>query len=246
MYKGADLGGTFLWWADFRGAFLDSATVLSGAIVAHMQIADTRWGGVNLGTVAVGFQPPLGDEEVAHRSKRVDNYKTAVRANRQLAVALRDQGLHEEADRFAYRAQVLQRQVLRRQRKYGRAFGSWFLDVVAGYGYKPMRSFVTYGVTILLFAVLYWCVTNDVSLTHGLFTHAVTWLGMAPPSPTTQHLQGYEAVVVSLTSFHGRGFFQPVQSPGDKVAILAAVEAAVGLLIEITFIATFTNRFFAR
>jgi hypothetical protein len=89
-------------------------------------------------------------------------------------------------------------------------------------------------------------VTNDVSLTHGLFTHVITWLGMQPPSSTPSHLQGYEAVVVSVTSFHGRGFFQPLQSPGDKVAILAAIEAAIGLLLEITFIATFTNRFFAR
>jgi len=30
------------------------------------------------------------------------------------------------------------------------------------------------------------------------------------------------------------------------VAILAAIEAAIGLLLEITFIATFTQRFFAR
>jgi hypothetical protein len=43
---------------------------------------------------------------------------------------------------------------------------------------------------------------------------------------------------------HGRGFFQPVQSLGDPVAILAAGEAVIGLLIEISFIATFTQRFF--
>ena len=53
------------------------------------------------------------------------------------------------------------------------------------------------------------------------------------------------AVVVSMTSFHGRGFFRPVQSPGDKVAILAASEAFFGLLLEIDLIATFTQRFFA-
>jgi hypothetical protein len=52
--------------------------------------------------------------------------------------------------------------------------------------------------------------------------------------------------VLSISSFHGRGFFQPVQSLGDPVAIIAAVEAIVGLLIEISFIATFTQRFFGR
>ena len=130
------------------------------------------------------------------------------------------------------------------------AVGSWswsyLLDLIAGYGYRPLRSLATYMFIISIFAILYWCVTNNISLTFGLFTHLITWLGITPPPPPSQHLQGYEAFVVSMTSFHGRGFFQPSQSPGDKVAILAAIEAAVGLLIEITFIATFTQRFFAR
>jgi hypothetical protein len=36
------------------------------------------------------------------------------------------------------------------------------------------------------------------------------------------------------------------QSLGDPVAIIAAAEAIIGLLIEISFIATFTQRFFGR
>jgi hypothetical protein len=42
---------------------------------------------------------------------------------------------------------------------------------------------------------------------------------------------------VSVSSFHGRGFFQPVQSLGDPVAILAAAEAVLVLFIAISFIA---------
>jgi hypothetical protein len=127
-----------------------------------------------------------------------------------------------------------------------RYIGSLFLDVVSGYGYRTLRSLYTYISVIAVFALLYWCVTNGVSLTFGWFTNIITALGMSPPPPSTEHLQGYEAVVVSMTSFHGRGFFQPVQSPGDKVAILAAIEAFFGLLLEIVLIATFTQRFFAR
>jgi hypothetical protein len=60
------------------------------------------------------------------------------------------------------------------------------------------------------------------------------------------HLTWDEALVLSISSFHGRGFFTSGISLGDTLARLAAVEAVVGLLIEITFIATFTQRFFAR
>src|SRR5260370_34763989 len=44
----------------------------------------------------------------------LERFRVAVRANRQLAAVLRAQGVNEAADRFAYRAQVLQRRVLRR------------------------------------------------------------------------------------------------------------------------------------
>jgi hypothetical protein len=45
-----------------------------------------------------------------------------------------------------------------------------------------------------------------------------------------------------VTAFHGRGFFGSAFQPGDPQAAIAAVEALIGLLIEITF----TQRFFAR
>jgi hypothetical protein len=50
-----------------------------------------------------------------------------------------------------------------------------------------------------------------------------------------------------VTSLHGRGLF-----PGgglaldDPITILAVIEAILGLFIEITFIATFPQPFFAR
>jgi hypothetical protein len=146
-----------------------------------------------------------------------------VRANRQLAVALRNQGINEHADRYAYRAQLCQRGVLRRQRHYLRYLGSHFLWFIAGYGYRPLRSILTYVLVVAAFAGLYLALGGA----HG---QALSW---------------NEALVVSLTAFHGRGFFATAFQPGDPQAAVAAVEALFGLLIEITFIATFTNRFFA-
>ena len=55
-----------------------------------------------------------------------------------------------------------------------------------------------------------------------------------------------EALVLSVSSFHGRGFFLQSMTLSDPFARLAAAEAVLGLLIEISFIATFTQRFFGR
>ena len=60
------------------------------------------------------------------------------------------------------------------------------------------------------------------------------------------HLTWYEAIVVSMTAFHGRGFFANQFQPGDPQAFVAAFEAFVGLVIEVTFIATLTRRLFGQ
>jgi uncharacterized protein YjbI with pentapeptide repeats len=265
----AHLGNTNLTRAFLQGAFLESVYLDRAVALDHATLYDSEYGGIyladarladaNLGTVQWSHVKALGEEQLArHRvprdgrshgrygQTRLDEYEVAVRANRQLATALRDQGLGEYADKFASRAQVLQRQVYLRKLQLRRYLGSLFLDWVSGYGYRPLRSVATYVVAIASFAALYWCVTNNVFVTFGLFTNVVNWLGMASPPPPLQHLEGYEAVVLSMSSFHGRGFYWPTQSPGDKVAILGAIEATIGLLIEVTFIATFTQRFFAR
>jgi hypothetical protein len=224
--------------ADLRGAFFDDATDLNDVTLGepkggYVSVADLRWRGANLAVVNWPAAMMLGDERIAREqgtsartsagaAQELSSYQAAVRANRQLAVALQAQGLNEEASRFAYDAQVLQQHVLWRQRKVGAYLFSRFLNGLAGYGYKPMRSLIAYLLLVIGFAAAYYGL--------GLAVHP--------------HLQWYEALVVSLTAFHGRGFFAQQFSPGDPQAIIAAVEAVVGLLIEISFIATFTQRYF--
>jgi hypothetical protein len=169
-------------------------------------------------------QKKTPDGKEKHKDARQHEFRAAVRANRQLAVALQAQGLNEEAARFAYRAQRLQRVVLWQQKKIGPYLLSGFLDLIAGYGYRPGRSLIAYLFIILGFMGLYL-----------LNAHFV-----AP------HLRWDEALVLSVSSFHGRGFFSQDISLGDTYARLAAVEAVIGLIIEISLIATFTQRFFGK
>ena len=225
--------------ADLTLAVLDAGTRLDGVVLGNKHgigphIEGVQWNGARLSGIDWSAVRTLGDEQApqataawtppaVYEDARVV-YQFAVQAYRQLAVALRDQGLNEHADRFAYRAQVLQRRVLRRQGHWLRWLGSSVLDLLAGYGYRPLRSFTTYLLVVAGFAVIY-------LVLGGAGGHALTW---------------NEALVVSLTAFHGRGFFATAFQPGDPQAAVAAAEAVLGLLIEITFIATFTQRFFAR
>jgi uncharacterized protein YjbI with pentapeptide repeats len=247
-----NLSGAHLEDATLRSALLKE-TYLPDAILSDERrigplLADVQWESTNLALVDWSQMMILGDEEKARQKSDEDgekksgkeilhDYQKAVRANRQLAVALQEQGLNEEAARFAYRAQLLQKTVFRLQ--IGRAKNnpklrlqslrawlfSWFLFLIAGYGYKPGRSFLAYLLVISGFATTYY-----------ILGHTIGPL-----------LSPLGAFIFSMTSFHGRGFFPGNNiSLDDPLTVLAAFEALVGLIIEVTFIATLTQRFFNR
>ncbi len=238
--EGADLFQAHLGRADLRAARL-GRTHLSDVLLGDKRrigprLADVQWGDANLAVVEWSQVAQLCDEYEAHQKEtrngqkkakwlHLIDYQEAVRANRQLAVALQAQGLNEDAARFIYHAQKLQRIVLRRQRKFSQYLFSLFLSLIAGYGYKLWRSFVAYLLVIVGFAAAYYLIGQIVG-------PALSPLG---------------AFVFSMTSFHGRGFFPGNNiSLDDPLTVLAALEALVGLIIEVTFIATLTQRFFNR
>jgi uncharacterized protein YjbI with pentapeptide repeats len=237
--EGATLFKAYLGGTSLRNAYLDIATNLSNIHFEDKNFGitlttDIHWSDVNLAVINWKQLKVLGEEALAKQSTSwtgqakkkeewLAGYRSAVRSNRQLAVALQSQGMNEDAARFAFRAQKLQRIVLRLERNYGQYLFSGFLDLLAGYGYRPGRSVIWYLVTIFGFTLAYFAI------------------GHLPFFP--------DAFVFSLTSFHGRGFFPGLGSENslhNPLVILAAFEAVIGLLIEISFIATFTQRFFGR
>jgi uncharacterized protein YjbI with pentapeptide repeats len=237
--EGAHLRGAHLEGADLRRAFLDIATNLDGTLISNMKgesilLAGIHWGGVDLTMLNWGQVKVLGDEYLVRQNKRSNEeridkitllaeYEEAVRANRQLAVALRDQGLNEEADRFAYRAQLLQRKVLWRQRKFGHWLFSMLLALLSGYGYRIWRILAAYIVVVFLFALAYF----------------VLGLHYPPQLPLVQ------AFLESITAFHGRVFLEQF-SPTTPQIWLTAFEAIAGLVIEGVFIAMLIQRFFGK
>src|SRR5258708_2701350 len=222
--EGATLFKAYLGGTSLRNAYLDIATNLSNIHFEDKNFGitlttDIHWSDVNLAVINWKQLKVLGEESVAKQSTSwtgqakkkeewLAGYKSAVRSNRQLAVALQSQGMNEDAARFAFRAQKLQRIVLRLERNYGQYLFSGFLDLLAGYGYRPARSFIWYLVTIFVFTLAYF---------------ALRRLPFFPDS-----------FLFTLTSFHGRGFFPGLgneNSLHNPLVILAAFEAVVGLLI---------------
>jgi hypothetical protein len=130
---------------------------------------------------------------------------------------LRSQGLNEEAARFTYRGQLIQREVLRREKNWLAWLYSWILDLVAGYGYKPLRFFIAAITILVFFGIIYFI------------------LGLLNPT----HLTILNAFVTSVQYFLTPDFknlFANVRGT------FGAIEELFGIFIAAILIAIVTNR----
>jgi hypothetical protein len=133
--QGAAFMRTDLRGCNLLGARLDVNTeLIEPRLDARVQFANVLWNGALLIRPDWEQVPSLGDEEQAREkmtlhmetakgtltqkqrpktsAERLTGYQTAARAYLQLAVALRGQGIIDAADRFTYRALIMQRKAI--------------------------------------------------------------------------------------------------------------------------------------
>ncbi len=239
--EGASLVGASLVGADLRRATFDSEANLQGVTFGDRKRAATffgvAWNDADLSAVDWSRLTRLGDEAAipapktpADRPATLAALTLTVRAYRQHALTLRGQGLNRQAAPFDYRGQVLQRKLLwLRMRWEGKInlFGAWlfsaFLGGLTGYGYRMWRVLLVYALVILGCAAAYYALGAQVG----------------------PHLSPSDALLVSVTAFHGRVFSEQF-GPGSPQLWVTAIEAIAGLIVEGVFIAMLTQRFFDR
>jgi uncharacterized protein YjbI with pentapeptide repeats len=224
----AQLTSAGLFMAQLQGAKLTGIS-LDQIVLDNTNLTVVSWEGV----------APLGDEKRAraatdvdgkpkNRDHRIRDYEAAVRANRLLATALRAQGLAEEADVFAYRAQLMQRGPRFQRRQFGRWLISWLFAALSGYGYRLWRIFVAYGLVLAVLAAIF--------LALGVHSFAD-----AGAEPWYQAL--WDSFLVSLSAIHGRAVFEQLGA-WTPAAWVAAIESVVGIVIEGVFVAMLIQRLF--
>jgi uncharacterized protein YjbI with pentapeptide repeats len=240
-FEEADLSEADLSGADLRQSHFDTAANLSDIrLNTGTRVADVMWNGVALARIDWSRVRRLGDETQARsarvgdgrrkgREERLMEYGAAARAYRGLAVALRTQGLGVRASDFRLQEQRMERQSLLLEGRFGAWFFSLLLAVTSGYGERPARLLTTYVTIVFTFALLFYSLS---------YIAGFSAAGFSAPN-----LTAYEALILSITSFHGRGLIPGNIAIGDPVSIIAAIEAVVGLFIELMFIAVFTRRF---
>ncbi|HEY8324320.1 MAG TPA: pentapeptide repeat-containing protein, partial [Ktedonobacterales bacterium] len=208
---GARLSGAYLEQADLTGADVWSAqcsatTVLRGVgLDTRTRLGDILWNGAPLTQINWHQVKTLGDEdEVSARVTQIRQDKSlsrkerrqrvaatnrdVARAYRALSIALRQQGMTDVASDYRLREQQYERAALKAEHRPLALLWSRLLYFVAGYGERPLNALLLYAATVISFMGVY------LLITHHLDTHL-------------SQLSWDEALVLSITSFHGRGFF---------------------------------------
>ncbi|HEU5440761.1 MAG TPA: pentapeptide repeat-containing protein [Ktedonobacterales bacterium] len=238
----ADLSGASLFRADLRGASLYGARMSERTLLGRIaldrttRLADVLWNDAPLTGIDWNQLPRLGDEETPRQPSRAGDddssedahagradAEAAERAYTRLALALQQQGIDEAAARFAYRGRVLERRLAWQRGQRARWLFLALLGLLAGYGYRMGRILAAYLLVILLSAGAYYL------------------LGLQSPP----HLLPHEALLVSVTAFHGRVFAEQFHVQSLQ-AWVTAFEAVAGLVIEGVFIAMLAQRFFGK
>jgi uncharacterized protein YjbI with pentapeptide repeats len=175
-FEGASLRYASLVRANMGGVFFDHASQLDHVVLSNNQgecalVGGVHWNEVDLSGIDWSQVTILGDEHKAYeqyrrsdgtrkdKAKQYKDLRSAVRAYRQLAAVLQSQGLNEEAARFAYRGQQIQRRLLRREKNIPAWLFSHTLDLFAGYGYKPFRFFLAAIYPCVFFGLVYYALS---------------------------------------------------------------------------------------
>jgi hypothetical protein len=108
-----------------------------------------------------------------------------------------------------------------------RKFGAWLffllLALLTGHGERLGRIVIAWISLNVLFSTIYW--------------------GISVIVPGASPLPYLTAVVLSITSFLGRGYLPPSITLDNLSVGVSVVEAIIGFVIEVTFIAAFSRRF---
>ncbi|MDX9975093.1 MAG: pentapeptide repeat-containing protein, partial [FCB group bacterium] len=230
---GANLKDSNLYYASLADANVRSTT-LTGANLLGARLSGARFDGSELGKHSIVVNEHKANRE-AQQGDHVEARKYWLEAEEVYLTLLnnfRDAGRNEEASDMFYRMMVVKRKLMPRF-SVGR-FGSWFMDIVCGYGERPMRIVSSCLGFVLLYAVLYFLLgiknaaTGDAvvfssaaSLFENVFDFACCF---------------YFSMVIITTT--GYGDFLPV----DSTRWFAATEAFLGSFFMAVFILVFTRK----
>jgi len=250
--QGANLAGTKLQGANLSGANLQGA-ILSGANLQGAILSGANLQGANLGntnlrdaifdekTILAGvdfFQCTLDGSTIKNAYKNMDkevvqartikNKKNYPRA-REIYILLKNyfsrEGMYDVSGEYFIQEKKTEKILNKKRKEWGKYFLNIFLEIVSGYGEKPLNAIICSLIIILGSADIYW-LFNGIMATNSKITFGGTFL---------------ESFYFSLVTFATLGYGDLIPKAGF-FRIIASFESLMGVVLTAIFIFIFARK----
>ena len=258
-FEGARFGRAFFAGALFRTTayfiphLVQNEISLEGAIIENISMTP-----LNLGKNAgIDFQNArLRNTDVRRKDieghikqEKEGTYPEAKDVYLRLKNNFHTLGRYDDASWAFQKEKEMERRILFKHRSYLKWFGSMFLNLLYGYGEKPLNVVASAGVIILIFALLYMCFGVEqgsgdklptYNIVHEIYRgirerNVLVRIQRIPQANARDYL--YFSVVTFTTL--GFGDIRPQQGWSRTAA---AIEALTGVILSALFIFTFARR----
>ena len=249
---GANLVGAKLQEANLVGANLQGATLL-GANLAGANLAGANLQGANLGnsnlrdaifdektilTDVDFFQCTLDGSTIKNAYKNIDKEVIQIRTTkkknnysraREIYILLKNyfrrEGMYDISGEYFIQEKKMEKILNKKRKKWGKYFLNIFLEIVSGYGERPLNAIICSLIIILGSAHIYW-LFNGIMATNDKVTFGGTF---------------FESLYFSIVTFATLGYGDLIPKAGF-FRFIASFESLTGIILTAIFIFIFARK----
>ena len=221
---GANLQGARLQIANFSYAYFRDANLASTNLYLAVFDKSYLWQARNIDDIVIS-------EKSGDKKKDIDDklelYRQSSQIYRNLKNYFRDEGIYEKSGNYYYREKIIERKIYRHTDIW-KYLGSFFLDLLCGYGEKPWKIIISSILWIFFCSFIYFIL--------GIEGEA-TEIAFSPQSCLFQNLHHFwYCIYFSFVTFTtlGYGDFHPV----GATMLFSMIEAFTGAFMIALFVFT--------
>jgi len=222
---GANLQNAKLWSSNLQGAKLLRANLKNAGFNEKTILHDVNLYQCQIDNSTLKFADNQLDKKVIQEKN--NDYKKAKEVYRNLKNYFRQEGIYNISGEYYYREKLMEAKCNWKDKKYFEWIFNMFLNLVAGYGERPLQVLVWWAGIIFGYAVIYY-------FYNGIYIRIANNIASYNP-------KFLEALYFSIVTFTTLGFGDLAPKPGF-FQIFASFEALLGAIFMAMFIYVFARK----
>ena len=222
---GANLQNTKLWNSNLQGADLKRTNLRDAEFNEKTVLHNVNLFQCRFDNSTLKYAYEQLDKKVIH--EREQKYSEAKNIYVVLKNYFRQEGMYDISGEYYYREKLMETKCNLKDKKYFKWISNMFLNLVAGYGERPLRVLIWWAGIILGYSFIYY-------FYNGIYIRIVNNINSYNP-------KFLEALYFSIVTFTTLGFGDLAPKPGF-FQLFASFEALLGAIFMAMFIFVFARK----